>query len=373
MKNWKFVVACVAVFVASGFFYMNCTTVVERPLAMPPSPEARANPLLAAERFLTKMGLPADSSDSLDDLPPPDHVLVLGTDTRFVRDGQAAQIHHWIEAGGHLIVGPHLAGGELTSETRNDPLLGILGVGVVDLGEPEEEPRTPVEFDPLGTGNQHEVRYFDRVALTWRHREEEDADGAYAHLSGTAGDGRFDVVNDTGFMHNDQVGDLDHAAFLWELVGIAGPRRGATLVYDARTTGWKTLVWRHGRWSLLLAGLALAALVWRHVPRFGPPLTRHDPLPRSLMEHVTAAGRFFWRTRRQDVLLEEARQAVLRRAEVRRPRFAESNRTVQSQMLAAAAGLSDRDVEAALFETCPYRRETFTRWIQILEQLRRGL
>jgi hypothetical protein len=353
-----------------GLFFA-ITRPAETTTRVGPRGPARANPVLAAERFLDKMGLPAVSSRSWDELPPTDHVLIFATDERFIPRRRAEELVAWIEAGGHLVLGPYLRNGKPAADFHDDPLLELLGVGVVDLETSALKVRESLTYDPFGTGEELEVRFYDRAALT--QVVDGETSPPYCHVSGRLGGGRYDVLNDIVFMQNEEIGDLDHARFLWELVRVGGPRTGVVLIHDARMRGLPALVFRHGKWALLAAGVALGALVWRQLSRFGPVRRDQNPRARSLLEHVTAAGRFFWRTRRQDVLLESSRGEVLRRARSRRARFHELDRRGQSELLAAASAFMPREIEAALFEICPHRREVFTRWMQILETLRKGL
>ena len=71
-----------------------------------PSPEAKANPYLAAELFLRKQGLSVDHANGLDILPsldPHQHSLLLLGDRYNMTPRQVDQVMNWTRAGGRLL------------------------------------------------------------------------------------------------------------------------------------------------------------------------------------------------------------------------------------------------------------------------------
>jgi len=369
------VIGVVSVVLLGGLVWVTVSSLerVERTVRTPPQGEARTNPLLAAERFLARMNVPCTSTATLDALPPTDHTIELTTENRVLTRARAERLLEWVEAGGRLIVGPHLDDGEPTAETWNDALLDSIDVFVEqEEADPPREQREIVEVSAPDETETSEVMFFSGFALAIYEGDPEDY-GSYALVWVDLGLGRITVLNDLRFIRNDEIGDLDHAEFLWRLVREGSPPAEVLLVH-----GWE----RRSVWSLLLSRawpaaiaslLLLGTWLWRRGARLGPVMQEAPAGNRSLIEHVDAIGYFLWRRGRSDVLVGAAREALQRRLRARRPFLASMSRERQVAMLADASGLDRSQIDAALFAAIPDRRERFTRTLRTLERLRREL
>ena len=154
------------------------------------------------------------------------------------------------------------------------------------------------------------------------HSEDEEEDsGTYAVVWNDYGAGRIVVLQDLTFLHNEEVGDLDHVEMLLQLLDFGGRREGVLLVYNWGRDSLSTLIWKHGWLPLVAGAFCAAAMVWRRAFRTGPMAPDPPPGRRSLMEHVEAVGVFLWRNRGEATLLDSARVPVLRRVSLRRPGF----------------------------------------------------
>jgi len=373
--KWGAIVGAVSLVLLIGMSLITVSSLerVERTVRTPAEGEARTNPLLAAELFLTRMNVPCASTESLDDLPPTDHTILLSMENRVLSRARVDRLLDWVEAGGLLIVGPHLDDGEPTAETWNDVLLDTLGVFVEQYETgPSQQRREIYEVSPPDETETSDVRFFSGFGLTVYEGDPEDY-GGYAIVWTDLGLGRAIVLNDLRFVLNDEIGDLDHAEFLWRLVRDSSTPRDVLLVHGwERRSIWRMLLSR--AWPAAIASLLLVGVwLWRRGTRLGPVMEEAPAGSRSLIEHVDAIGYFLWRSHRADVLVDSARDALLRRLRARRPLLAAMSRERQVATLADASGLDPSQVDAAIFAPPPGKRERFTRTIRTLERLRREL
>jgi hypothetical protein len=106
-RLWLAAGVCIALLLAalSVFLYSKATPYQEE-IDHGPSPEALANPYLAAEHFLRKQGLTVSHANSLDVLPtlePRQHSLLLLGDRSRMTPRQIDQVMNWTRAGGRLL------------------------------------------------------------------------------------------------------------------------------------------------------------------------------------------------------------------------------------------------------------------------------
>jgi hypothetical protein len=238
--------------------------------------------------------------------------------------------------------------------------------------DPPRERRETFEVSAPGEDETSEVMFFSGFALAVYEGDPEDY-GSYALVWMNLGLGRITVLNDLRFMRNDEIGDLDHAEFLWRLVREGSPPGEVLLVHGwERRSVWSILLSR--AWPAAIASLLLlGAWLWRMGARLGPILEDAPAGNRSLIEHVDAIGYFLWRSGRSDVLVDAARESLRRRLRARRPFLASMSRERQVATLADASGLDRNQIDAAFFAAISERRERFTRTLRTLERLRREL
>jgi hypothetical protein len=278
----------------------------------------------------------------------------------------------WVDRGGYLIVGPYLLRGQVTEETREDPLFEALGIEVEEVPEPAPRTREIVAMDSDDGEGTREVEFYAGFGLVLAE-DESDEPAHYASVFRSRGDGVVMALNDTRFMRSDEIGKLAHARYLWDLVHVAGDRAGVRLVHRLQSGSIWTLAARRAWLALVVFGLLLAAWICRRAVRFGPlhPAPPRDT--RALIEHVDALGHFLWRAGCADALVGGARRALERQILARRPDLAGSDRRQRVDRLAQAARLPEEAVRSALYGSSHARRDDFSRTIRTLEQLRRTL
>jgi hypothetical protein len=364
--------------------------------------EAARNRYYAAERLLTRMGMPAHSYSDvgvLGSLPPPSSTLVLPTARRAVDAETSQRLLDWVESGGHLVV----VTWELWDDPNRspDPILDAVGVHQFMNGAPGADPNAA---DPNAAGPSFsepnsedgpappiaEAEFPDRemplsVRFDPRFRFElSDAaseslvlevgdDGGSHWVTVRRGKGLVTALTDDYFMTQPEIGELDHAELVYRMSRLGGHRGPVWFVYGDQHPSATDLVWRH-LWMVAASALALLALwLWSASRRFGPIAPDAVPARRELMEHVRAAGRLEWRSGGAGALLAAVRESLLARMRERHPGFQSLTPSEQAARLETLSGVpSERVAEALAFgaEPDPAR---FTAKIAILEKLRRSL
>lgn len=331
--------------------------------------EARRNPLLAAGRLLRRMGLPAAELPShrwRSALPAPPGTLFLAATHWPLQDRQVDALLGWVKAGGHLV----LAAGSRRAGESVEPLLRALDVGLLRYAGSHLPVPLEIDLDsarPLVAEVDPDLRLYTEGDYA---RLAEDDRGACL-LHGRRGAGRITVLCDGSVFTNPWLGEGDHGELLWRLARIApGP---VWMVYEAQVPGLLAWLWNLAP-ALVLGVLAVLALaLWRHLPRFGPPLDLPPPGRRRLLDHVQASGRFLWRQGARDMLLAELRHTVQSRLRRRHPGWQRLGPAEQAAHLAAATGLSVTQVEEALQEAAPPDQEGFVRTVRQLQSIRNQL
>lgn len=336
MKQQIFAILLVALAgaAAAAWFFTNFERVPsERFVGY--SGEARDHRYLAAERLITRMGIPARHIETLPELRqlPGDATLILPSRGAGLSSRERTALVEWIETGGHLIVE--------AQPGDSDPLLESLDVETGKAGEIEKgvEVRLPHATSLLQV-EAYLDRSFSRRGPAWGVQNENVTFLLHFPLA----IGRVTVLDEFWFMSNDRIGNADHAEFVWQLVQFQ-PATSSVLVFDnpRKPSLWGWLV-EHA-WTVLMAGAVLIILwLWRIAPRFGPIAPEAELNRRRLSDHLRASGRFLWSTGAGAALAEVAREAAVRRIAGAQPDFASLTGAQREARLAAAFGLDAADV-----------------------------
>ncbi len=281
-------------------------------------PEARANPYLAAERLMRRLGLDAKTvprGAALGALPPPGTTLLVPVARRSLEQ-RVPELIEWARSGGHLIVAANAGESDTAAE---DSLLAAFDVSTPPADESASVVASRVAWPgrPALTG-----RLVGGVLLReggakadWRVPAGKDA--MVLHYS--TGEGSLTVLASAAFLENDLIGEDDDALLAWLLVSGAAGGKPVTIVASDDAPGLLAVLWRARPEALVGLFCLLAAFVWRGASRLGPVLRAGEPPRRSLREHVEATGRFLWRTRHGDALLAAVRESLERDLQRRRP------------------------------------------------------
>ncbi|WP_308365039.1 MULTISPECIES: DUF4350 domain-containing protein [unclassified Microbulbifer] len=393
-------------------------------------PEARRNPYLAAEQFLAADGLQTRRADNISVLNTlaPDDTLYLASSSQAYNLKRADELLGWVESGGHAIVVAHIAGEgerdwlldrlEVSLEERDGidfehPFRELLGEEAEEFegksaseilrehnrrlreGEPEEKeesaeeekpPRNP-DVDPedlvtLATedGGEYRLHFTGRHQLQHPALEEEEAsDGpvfwAKIHRDDTGvpfmqferGDGLITIVADGGLWRSDRIGHFDHA-YLLRLLASDG---NFVFLTRPRFDSLGELARRYAGEFFLAGALALLAWLLYRSRRFGPRAPEPETARRSLLEHISACGHYYWRAGHCENLVRQQRDALLRR--LGGERASPPIRRKLCTQLAAQTGLDESSIAATLWGDPPRSEETFTEQMRKLQQIEAAL
>ncbi|MBV7564106.1 DUF4350 domain-containing protein [Pseudomonas sp. sia0905] len=368
-----------------------------------PSPEARANPYLAAEQFLRKQGIEvtrADNLTGLDSLPSRGHTLLLLANRSNLTPRQNERLLEWTARGGHLLFVAERMWDEEQGKS-GDLLLDKLNVQqypVEKLDEEEAEQASDEAADEQEPASEDgEEQSQDAYPyLTKLYLENEQAPvyvdfdtdfhlydaNNLAHVwanSGEAthllqiyhGDGLISIVSDAWVWQNENLGNYDNAWLLWYL----SQDSAVTLVYNADRDSLLTLLQRHFAPALLALGLLIVLVLWHVGQRRGPLLQPQPVSRRQLQEHLRAAADFLLRQGGQQRLLSNLQQDILRRARRRHPGFERLAVADQWQILGRLSRQPSTIISQAMRPLGEKRLSAsdFTRQVAHLQTLRNAL
>lgn len=312
-----------------------------------PSPEARANPYLAAEHFLRQQGLTVTHANSLDILPylePHQQSLLLLGDRANMTPRQADQLLNWTRAGGRLLFVAEALWNEKTGKS-GDLLLDRVQLHQSmskDLGNPppdakadpypnltklyleDEDAPAYASFDP-----QFHLEDPKDLAQSW-------ANSALAtHMMQLGyGLGSITVVTDAELWKTPNIGRYDNAWLLWYLYSDTG----VTLLYTIDHENLLTLLLRYFPQALVALVALIGLWIWHVGLRQGPAQAPAPKARRQLQEHLRASADFMLRRNGQHSLLLALQHDVLRRARHRHPGFEQLGVAEQWQVLARLTG-----------------------------------
>jgi hypothetical protein len=349
-----------------------------------PSPQAQANPYLAAEHFLRKQGLTVSHANRPDDLPilePRRHSLLLLGDRRNMTPRQIDHLMNWVQTGGRLLFVAQSLWDEKTGQS-NDLLLDRVQVRQ-SLSKDLKATPSDISDDPY-------------PKLTKLHLQDEDAP-AYAsfdtafhledpkHLarsrasSGRAthllqldhGLGSIIVVTDADLWKTPAIDQYDNAWLLWHLtVG-----SDVTLLFNTDHDSLWTLLLRYFAQALVALTALIGLGFWHVGVRHGPLLEPAPRARRQLLEHLRASADFMLRRNGQDSLLQALQQDILRRVRRRHPGFEQLAIDEQWQVLARLTGQPNHVISQAMSPR-PRQRFSgveFSRLVAHLQSLRNAL
>ena len=213
-----------------------------------------------------------------------------------------------------------------------------------------------------------------RTRRPWSHRCQ--VGGRSRHDRGTSrawGAGYISLVANADYFANYYLADSDHARLLADTV--AGYIEPGTVwfVYDAAFPSlWQVIT---GAAPYLVASLFFTLLLWLWsiTPRFGPRVQAPTLERRSIIEHVTAAGRFIWRNRGAKVLTDSSIEAVLHETESRHPGIGRLAPEQQAILIAKMTGMKPQAILDALAEADEPRHREFVHNMQALQRIRNQL
>ncbi|WP_434703659.1 DUF4350 domain-containing protein [Pseudomonas sp. Z1-12] len=382
--GWLIGAVLAAVVGAFGFYLYAKAVPYEEVVEHGPSPEAQANPYLAAEHFLRQRGINVEHANSLDVLPtlePRQHSLLLLGERTHMTPREVDRLMNWTRAGGRLLFVAEALWDD-SAGNSGDLLLDRVRLRQFlskDLKEPAPElikDRYP-ELTKLYLEDEEAPAYigFDtdfhledphNLAQAWANS------ASSTHMMQlTLGLGSITVLTDAELWKNDAIDQYDNAWLLWYL----SADTDVTLLFNTDHDDLLTLLLRYFP-QALVALLALVALwFWHSAVRHGPLHPPASKARRQLEEHVQASAGFHLRHNGQQHLLHALQQDVLRRARHLHPGFEQLAVAEQWQVLARLTRQPTRAISQALSPRPKQRMSgaEFCRQVAHLQTLRNAL
>ena len=396
--------------------------------------EAKTYPLLAAERYLKRMGLAAErltDTNRMLSTPAADDVLIITSDRQTLGQERTQGLLEWVKHGGRLIVTvPHfkekVKPGAYAGPPVRDPLLKALGLALARAdqdpdsctdedaeaadgfnadADPDVDMETQADADNTSTDEEVQtsaeengdadsdtaaedyaytevrfstapkplrVKFAAHTVLTGALDTDEVAShaGGIALISRELGKGSVVVAADLNVLLFRAIGDYDHALFLWYLAWGHGK---VWLVTDNDMPPLWQWLWQRTPELVTASFIFLVLWLWSRGPRFGPLVVEPAPVRRRILEHIEASGRFLWQHQKQERLLSTVRDELNTAAARRYPAWGNMSDAEKIRHIAALAALEPKEVQLLLHDRTPHKRQDFTHVIRQLENIRKKL
>ncbi|NVZ70336.1 DUF4350 domain-containing protein [Pseudomonas costantinii] len=348
-----------------------------------PTPQARANPYLAAEYFLRQQGLAVEHANSLErlsNLPPKGNSLLLLGERSNMTPRQVDQLLDWAKSGGHLLVVAEALWDEETGKS-GDLLLDRLNIHQT-LSESFDEPASPRKkkapgLTKLYVDNETAPAYFsfntDFNLTDPKHLAQFSANSAKSsHLmQRNLGHGTVTVVTDSDLWKTPDIGKHDNAWLLWYL----NQGTDVTLLFSSDVDDLLTLLIRYFPQALVALVALIALALWHAGMRQGPIQTPAPKARRQLQEHLKASADFLLRRSGQGTLLHALQRDIQRAARRRHPGFEHLETAEQWQVLERLTRQPSHVISQALGTPAAKRLTSadFCRQVAYLQTIRNAL
>lgn len=384
-RLWQVIGAFIALLVGalSIYLYLKATPYPAE-IDHGPSPEAQANPYLAAEHFLRKQGLTVSHANGLDVLPtldPHQHSLLLLGNRYNMTPRQIDQVLNWTQAGGRILFVAQSLWDEKTGQS-NDLLLDRVQLHQ-SLSKDLKDPPPDILDDryPKLTKlylEDEEAPAYANFDTAFHLEDPKNLAQAWAN-SGKAthmmqlnhGLGSIIVVTDADLWKTPAIDQYDNAWLLWYLTADTS----VTLLFNTEHDSLLTLLWRYFP-QALVALIALIGLgFWHAGVRRGPLQEPAAKGRRQLQEHLRASADFMLRRKGQQHLLQALQQDILRRVRRRHPGFEQLGVAEQWLVIARLSGQPTRAISQAMSPRPKQRLSSahFSRQVAHLQTLRNAL
>ncbi|MGF6095546.1 DUF4350 domain-containing protein [Pseudomonas sp. 18175] len=368
---------------AGAFYAWHKAIPYEEVIDRGPSPEALANPYLAAEHFLRQQGLVVEHANSLErlaTLPSKGNSLLLLGERSNMSPRQAEQLLAWVKAGGHLLLVAEALWDEETGKS-GDLLLDRLHIYQTLSDEPDEpaptRKKTAPDLTKLYVDNETAPAYFnfdtDFNLTDPRHLAQFSANSANSsHLMQlNLGEGRVTIITDSDLWKTPGIGKHDNAWLLWYL----GLGTAVTLLFNSDVDDLLTLLIRYFPQALVTLAALIGLALWHVGMRQGPIQAPAPKARRQLQEHLKASADFLLRRKGQGTLLQALQRDILRAARRRHPGFEHLENAEQWQVLEHLTHQPSHVISQALGPLPAKRLSSadFSRQVACLQTLRNAL
>ena len=381
--------------------------------------EARKNPLYATRLFLKRMGIPSETRESVQGLngfPDTDTVLLINTNRTTLSNTRTLEMIDWVKSGGHIIAKTtkdwKYNGSEKTRKIKKsrkhspDPLQRYLGVRTGSrtfFSEPDNEVDALIDGflnESIQETNKENEKKIETISLNgvdknlaldaFRYRtilldkdktnitEKVVLDHNTFMVRQKIGKGLVTLVASMSFIENKQIENADHAEILWQLVhGLHKPinqPKSVWLIHNDEVPSLWDILWGNA-WAFILSlGLLLGAWLLANSNRFGPMIPKQLENRRSLNEHITSSGNFYWKANKKQKLIASSRKALLRRLARIHPGWEQRSQKEQIQLLADSVKMTPESLNSIIYSDINNpafeQAENFTQLIQDIEKIR---
>ncbi|MGC5701480.1 DUF4350 domain-containing protein [Pseudomonas sp. NFXW11] len=371
---------------SAGYYLYRHATPYQELVDHGPSPEARANPYLAAEFFLRERGLKVEHANGLEVLsslkPVGNSLLMLGERSN-MSPRQVDQVLNWARAGGHLLFVAEALWDE-DRQQSGDLLLDRVQIHQLLSEDLEQDtPPTPAKKDAypkltkvyledeqapayVGFDTAFHLDDPDDLARSWA-----DSAAATHMIQLDYGQGSITVLTDADIWKNSAIGLYDNAWLLWYL----NSEKAVTLLFNSDHPSLWQLLWRYFPQALVALALLLGLWLWQASARQGPLLAPAPKARRQLREHLRASADFLLRHAGQGPLLHALHLDIRRRARRRHPGFEQLPAEAQWEVLALLSQQPLDSVQQALQPWAGKRLSSadFSQQVAHLQTLRNAL
>lgn len=387
--------------------------------------EARKNPFYASRLFLKRMGIPSEKKESLQSLggigfPDTNNVIIITSSRSTLSTKRTEELLDWVKSGGHLIARStkdwRYSGKDkkedkidelLSDKESRDPLQRLMGIRTgkriyLDSNDSMEEEEDEEKGENIISSllestekqnNEYKIRLkgasktlniqsrrFHALELDSNYRKQSEqiklANKNFI-IRQRIGNGMVTLVSDLRFIENYQIEKSDHAEILWYLVhglhtDLSQPKQIWLIHSDKMPSLW-TLIWKYA-WALN-ASLIILFLFWilKVTRRFGPLIPKQQENRRSLNEHITSSGNFYWKNNKKQLLINSSRQSTLKHLARVHPGWAQRTEKEQLQILSEQIKMPSESLRTLLFAPDIEQADDFTRLIQQLEMIRKSI
>lgn len=114
-------------------------------------------------------------------------------------------------------------------------------------------------------------------------------------------------------------------------------------------------------------------LVVKSIQRFGPIIPKQEENRRSLNEHITSSGNFYWKNGQKQTLVKSARLALTQRLSRIHPGWLQRTNEEQVTLLADQLSMKAETVHRLLYAQNIEQADDFTQLIKQLEEIRKAI
>ncbi|GAB2674862.1 DUF4350 domain-containing protein [Aliiglaciecola sp. 3_MG-2023] len=373
------ILSVLIILIAGGFLYTGIES-YQKVTDIGFNEEARKQPFLAAKLFLEQEGtqvqlledyrlLYASSEAAI--FPDGEDTIVLSEGEIALSNNLANQLIDWVNAGGHLVMA--LNASQDADVFRANELIQRLNLAVSWLPEDSQN-----EFMPTEIINPQEQPLMVNLERRYRLVLPEDPNIFYTagDLNGPTfaqmemGDGLITLLTEVYIWNNYQIANEDNVELLAQL---AGNSSKVYLFSSRELPHWFSLLYDFAPYFIWFSAVLLALSMWHWSMRFGPIFRTHEDNNTPFSMHIKAAGEFYWRHKRQNLLVEEIRHSIIVALHKKRPSTKSAERQQLLEQLSGLSGWSTEIIDALMFSQTQMNEMQFTQRIASLQTLRKML